>query len=211
MVPVKPAQCAHCQPPLEGDEPQPHRHQVTEVPPVPPGGFGLRVQAIVALCTGAYPLSKRTPPEVLADLVGLAMSLGTIAHRAQATGQAVAAPVAATQAYIRTHPVAHLDATGWRAGHARAWLWVAVPHAVTVFVVRLSRGGRWQEMGEAWRTQARPLFHWWPQVRDGTLSHAQVPGLDAPAAAPRGAAAQGGPGLWRAHDGRRLSGRTQGL
>ena len=32
-----------------------------EVPAgVPPGGFGPRVQAITALCTGAYHLSKRT-------------------------------------------------------------------------------------------------------------------------------------------------------
>jgi transposase len=35
-----------------------------------------------------------------------------------------------------------------------------------------ARGGRSQEMGEAWRTQAHQLFHWWPRVRDGTLAHA---------------------------------------
>ena len=46
---------------------------------VPTGGFGPRVQAIVALCTGAYHLSKRTTQEVLADLFGLPMRLGTIA------------------------------------------------------------------------------------------------------------------------------------
>jgi transposase len=33
VVPVKPTQCARCQHPLEGDDPQPHRHQVMEVPP----------------------------------------------------------------------------------------------------------------------------------------------------------------------------------
>jgi transposase len=252
VVPVRPAQCARCQHPLEGDDPQPHRHQVTEVPPVTPvvteyqlhrlvcpacgaptraplpagvpaGSFGPRVQAIVALCTGAYRLSKRTTQEVMADLFGLPMSLGTIPHLEQATVQAVAAPVAAAQAYIRTQPVAHLDETGWREGRARAWLWVAVTAWVTVFVVRRSRGakvvqdllgewfcgilvtdrwsayhwyptrwrqvcwahllrdfeamiergGRSQEIGEALRTQARQMFHWWHQVRDGTLTHAQ--------------------------------------
>jgi transposase len=252
VVPVRPAQCARCQHPLEGDDPQPDRHQVTEVPPVTPvvteyqlhrlvcpacgaptraplpagvpaGSFGPRVQAIVALCTGAYRLSKRTTQEVMADLFGLPMSLGTIPHLEQATVQAVAAPVAAAQAYIRTQPVAHLDETGWREGRARAWLWVAVTAWVTVFVVRRSRGakvvqdllgewfcgilvtdrwsayhwyptrwrqvcwahllrdfeamiergGRSQEIGEALRTQARQMFHWWHQVRDGTLTHAQ--------------------------------------
>jgi len=259
MVPVKPTHCAHCQHPLAGDDPQPQRHQVTEVPPVkpvvteyqmhrlvcpacgastraplpvgvPPGGFGPRVQAIVALCTGAYRLSKRTTQEVMADLFGLAMSLGTIPHLEQATVQAVAAPVAEAQAYIRTQPSAHLDETGWREGRTRAWLWVAVTTWVTGFAVRLSRGakvaqallgdrfcgilvtdrwsaytwyptrwrqvcwahllrdfeamiergGRSQEIGEALREQTRQMFHWWHQVRDGTLTHAQFRSLMRP-------------------------------
>jgi hypothetical protein len=107
VLPVKPRQCRRCQHPLQGDDPQPYRHQVTELPPirpvvteyqihrllcpacgvparadlplgVPPGGFGPRVQAIVALCTGAYRLSKRTTQELMADLFGLPLSLGTI-------------------------------------------------------------------------------------------------------------------------------------
>ena len=74
--------------PLQGEDPQPQRHQVTEIPPVKPvvteyqlhqlvcpacgevtraevppgvptGGFGPRLQATTALCTGAYHLSKR--------------------------------------------------------------------------------------------------------------------------------------------------------
>ena len=171
VVPVKPQHCHRCQHPLVGDDPQPYRHQVTEVPPVkpvvteyqmhrlvcpaggastraplpvgaPPGGFGPRVHAIVALCTGAYRLSKRTTQEVMEDLFGLPMSLGTIPHLEQATGQAVAAPVADAQAYVRAQPTAHLDETGWREGRMRAWLWVAVTAWVTVFVVRLSRGAK---------------------------------------------------------------------
>jgi transposase len=171
VVPVKPTQCARCQYPLAGDDPQPYRHQVTEVLPskpvvteyqmhrlvcpacgastrapwpvgVPPGGFGPRVQAIVALCTGAYRLSKRTTQEVMADLFGLPVSLGTIPHLEQAAVQAVATPVAEAQAYIRAQPRAHLDETGWRQGRTRAWLWVAVTTWVTVFAVRLSRGAK---------------------------------------------------------------------
>lgn len=37
----------------------------------------------------------------------------------------------------------------------------------------IERGGRSQEIGEARRTQARQMFHWWHQVRDGTLPHAE--------------------------------------
>ena len=149
VIPVKPRQCHRCQHTLQGAEPQPHRHQVTELPPVqpvvteyqlhrlvcpacgastratlpvgvPPGGFGPRVQAIVALCTGAYRLSKRTTQEVMADLFGLPMSLGTIPHLEQATVQAVATPVADAQVYVRAQPVAHLDETdGAKGEHAR--------------------------------------------------------------------------------------------
>ena len=82
IIPVKTTPCVHCQQPLQGEDPQPQRHQVTELPPatpvvtesqlhrlvcpacgeltraqlppgVPSGGFGPRVQAIAALCTGA--------------------------------------------------------------------------------------------------------------------------------------------------------------
>jgi transposase len=38
--------------------------------------------------------------------------------------------------------VAHLDETIWRQGGKQAWLWVAVTSWVTVFVVRMSRGGQ---------------------------------------------------------------------
>jgi transposase len=169
VVPVKPRQCHRCQYPLQGEDPQPHRHQVTDLPPVKPvvteyqlyrllcpacgvptradvpvgvptGSFGPRVQAIVALCTGAYHLSKRTTQTVMEDLFGLSMSLGTMTNLEQATAQALAAPVAEAQTYVQRQPVAHLDETGWREGHTRAWLWVAVTAWVTVFVVRLSRG-----------------------------------------------------------------------
>jgi transposase len=178
---------------------------------------------MVALCTGAYRLSKRTTQEAMADLFGIALSLGTIPHLEQATVQAVAAPVADAQAYVRAQPSAHLDETGWREGRTRAWLWVAVTAWVTVCVVRLSRGakvaqellgerfcgilvtdrwsaytwyptrwrqlcwahllrdfeamsergGRSQEIGEGLREQARQMFHWWHQVREGTLTHAR--------------------------------------
>jgi hypothetical protein len=43
------------------------------------------VQAITALCTGAYHLSQRTAQAVLADLFGVAPGLGMIANLEQAT------------------------------------------------------------------------------------------------------------------------------
>jgi transposase len=171
LVPVKPQRCRHCQQPLQGEDRQPRRHQVTEIPPVKPviteyelhqlicsacgaatraevppgvatGDFGPRVQAIIALCTGAYHLSQRTTHTVLKDLFGVSLGLGTIANLEQVTTQAVAAPVAEARAYVQTQPTAYVDETGWREGQHRAWLWTVVTAGVTVFAVRWSRSSQ---------------------------------------------------------------------
>ena len=171
VVPAKPERCQRCQPPLQGEDPQPLRHHVTEIPPVKPviteyqlhqlvgsacgaatraevpsgvptGGFGPRLQAITALCTGASHLSKRTTQSALEDLFGIPMGLGTIANLEQAAVQALAEPVAEARVSVRQPPAASLDETGWREGRQRAWLWTAVTAGVTVFVIRLSRRGK---------------------------------------------------------------------
>jgi transposase len=200
VVPVKPERCHHCQHPLQGEAPQPQRHQVTEIPPmkpvvtayqlhhlvcpvcgeetraevpagVPTGGFGPRVQAITALCTGAYHLSKRTTQRALEDIFGVQMGLGTIANLEHATVQAVAEPVAEARAYVQRQPAAYLDETGWREGQQRAWLWTAVTEWVTVFVVRASRGGKVAQelLGErfwGWLVTDRwSAYTWYPTWR----------------------------------------------
>lgn len=171
VIARKPAACARCQQPLTGDDPTPQRHQVCEIPPlkpviteyqlhqlvcpacgdttrapwpdgVPTGTYGPRVHAIAALLTGAYRLSKRTTQQVLADLFGLQVSLGSISTLEAATTQAVATPIEEARASIEEQPTAYLDETGWRQGAQRAWLWTAVTTWVTVFVVRLSRSGQ---------------------------------------------------------------------
>jgi transposase len=116
VVVLKPEQCRGCHAPLWGDDPSPFHHQVIEIPPikpviteyqwhqlvcpecgettrapwpadVPSGTYGPRVQATVALCTGSYRLSKRTTQQVLDDLFGVSMSVGTISQSEQATAE----------------------------------------------------------------------------------------------------------------------------
>jgi transposase len=129
------------------------------------------VQAIAALCTGAYHLSKRTTQSVLEDLFGVALSLGTLANLEQATVQAVAKPVAEARTYVQQQPAAYLDETGWREGPQRAWLWTAVTAGVTVFVVRLSRSRKVAQelLGErfwGWLVTDRwSAYSWYPTWR----------------------------------------------
>jgi transposase len=138
---------------------------------VPTGGFGPRVQAITALCTGAYHLSKRTTQSVLEDLCGVPLGLGTIANLEQATAQAVAEPVAEARAYVQAQPAAYADETGWREGRHRAWLWTVVTASVTVFAIRRSRSGQVAQelLGErfwGWLVTDRwSGYRWYPPWR----------------------------------------------
>jgi transposase len=170
VVVLKPGQCTYCQAPLSGDDPKPWRHQGIEMPPikpvvteypwpqlvcsacgevtrapwpagVPSGTDGPRVQATVSLYTGAYRLSKRTTQHVMDEVCGVPMRVGTISQLERATTAAVAAPVEEAHSYVHEQEVAHLDETSWRQGGKWAWVWVAVTSWVTVFVVRMSRGG----------------------------------------------------------------------
>jgi transposase len=77
----------------------------------------------------------------MADVFRVPMSVGMISQSEKATTEVLAEPVAEARASVPKQPVAHLDETRWREGDKRAWLWVAVTSWVTVFVVRLSRGG----------------------------------------------------------------------
>jgi transposase len=197
VVVLKPAQCAHCQASLAGEDPTPWRHQVIELPPikpvvteyqwhqlvcaacgevtrapwpagVPSGTYGPRVQAMVALYTGAYRLSKRTTQQMMEEVFGVPMSVGTIRPLEQATTEAVATPVEAARTYVQAQAVAHLDETRWRQGDKRAWLWVAVTSWVTVFVVRLSRGGQvarellGERFGGILVTDRYSAYNWYP-------------------------------------------------
>jgi transposase len=197
VVVLKPEQCSGCHALLAGDDPTPFRHQVLEIPPiqpvvteyqwhqlvcpacgettrapwpagVPSGTYGPRVHATVALCTGAYRLSKRMTGQVMDDVFGVPMSVGTVSQSEQATTQVLDPPVEEARACVEAQDVAHLDETSWRQGDKRAWLWVAVTSMVTVFVVRLSRGGQVARelLGEGFAgmlvTDRYSAYNWYP-------------------------------------------------
>ena len=171
VVEVKPERCACCGAELEGSDPHPVRHQVTELPPVqatvteyqlhrlgcvacgtstraqlpkgvPTGAFGPRVQALVSLFSGTYRISKRNTQDLLSDCFGVDMALGSICPLETATSEAVAKPVAEAKVYVKDQSSANLDETGWRQENRRAWLWTAVTHLVSVFLIRFSRGSK---------------------------------------------------------------------
>jgi transposase len=159
-------------------------------PGVPAQRFGPRLQALVAVCTGVYRLSRRTTVGLCADLFGVNLALGSVTACEAAVSQAVAAPVAAAHAFVQQQPVAHVDETGWREGRRRAWLWVAATTWVTVFLVHARRGAvaaqallggfagiritdRWTAYN-GWPLRARQLC--WAHLRRHFTAFAEAPG-----------------------------------
>ena len=114
--------------------------QATLPPGVPWGNFGPRLQAFVGMCAGSYRLSDRLIQQLVADVYGVDLSLGTVAKLQQQASDAVAAPVAEAEATVREQPVVHADETSWREARQKAWLWVAVTANLAVFLIRRSRG-----------------------------------------------------------------------
>jgi transposase len=165
----KPPECRSCGEALQGDDPEPIRHQVAEVPPiepvvdeyrlhrltcprcrtstraalppgVPAGAFGPRLRAILSALAGGYRLGKRPIRQLVFDLLGLTISTGMICRLERQSAAELAAPVEELRQYVRDASVAHIDETSWWQGQDKAWLWGAVTKLVTVFTIATSRG-----------------------------------------------------------------------
>jgi len=168
---LKPQACERCGTALHGQDPEPDRHQVVEIPKavadvdeyqihtltcdacgastraslpagVPTGHFGPRLQAIVAVSSGAYKMSKREIEQMVEDFFGVPISLGSVANLEQATSEAIAAAVAEVAKAIQKEPVVHSDETGWYERSQRAWLWGAIASTMALFLIRASRGAK---------------------------------------------------------------------
>jgi transposase len=166
---LKPRRCRHCGERLHGTDAHPLRHQVIDLPRVlataveyrlhalqcphcrvqtraelpagvPEGHFGPRLQAFIAVCAGAYRLSHRMIEQLVADIFGVELCLGTVAKQEQQASAALAAPVEEAAAHVPTQPVVHADETSWREAKRKAWLWVVLTANVAVFLIRRSRG-----------------------------------------------------------------------
>jgi transposase len=164
---VKPARCRRCGHALRGEDPEPLRHQVLELPPlrpevteyqlhrlccprcglttcaplpagVPTGGQGPRLQAVLALMTGAYRMSKRMVRTFCADVLGIPVCAGQVCASEARTAAATDLVVQELRDYVRGQP-ANVDETGWWQKRQRGWLWTVVTQAVTVFTIALSR------------------------------------------------------------------------
>ena len=168
VIACKPTHCRRCGRLVVGNDPSPWRHQVIEVPPpVPviteyqlhrlpcascgittcgelPAGvlntcYGPRLGSVVALCSGAYRMSKRLVASFCRDVLGVELAVGEISRIEQRVTQAVAPAVEEAALYVQTHDT-NVDETLWKEQNHRRWLWTVVTVQVSVFTVAPSRG-----------------------------------------------------------------------
>lgn len=166
----KPAACRRCGYALSGEDAGPLRHQVAELQPIEPEvheyrlhrlscphcktvtcgdlpdgvprtSFGPRLHAALSVLTGAYRLSKRQVVQLGSDLLGLTISVGMISKLERITAEVLERPVAELAGAVKTAGAANIDETGWREANLKAWLWVVVTSAGTVFRIVRSRAG----------------------------------------------------------------------
>ncbi len=169
IIEVRPESCEQCGTMLLGEDPEPERHQVTELPrftpmvteyrrhrlccvacgahtqapwpaTMPSGSFGPRVQATVGYLTGRIGASQREVQDILATVCQTEVSVGSVGALEQAVSAALTTPVAEAATYVQRQPVRNVDETSWREKTKRVWLWISVTPLVTIFRVLKSRG-----------------------------------------------------------------------
>jgi IS1 family transposase len=113
-------------------------------------GYQARTVGIVAILSGMYHLSHRAVKNVMWDLFGVEIGLGSIHRLRREASQAVSPAVGEAQNYVQAQPIVGADETGFKQGNGdaqngknrKAWLWVAVTPLVSFFMVLLSRSAQ---------------------------------------------------------------------
>jgi len=161
--------CKECGCLLLGEDPNPNRHQVAEIPEIKPviteyqqhtltcvacgaenqadwpsemptGCFGERVQALIGYMSGRFGMTKRDIKEMLEDVYSVEIGLGSVPAQEKKVSLALQAPVEEAQEYVQEQSVVNVDETSWKEITKKCWLWVGVTASVIVFKIFLTRG-----------------------------------------------------------------------
>src|ERR1035438_1679562 len=87
------------------------------------GRFGPQLTALIAYWTVVCRLPRRLVEAMLADVLGIEISLGSTQKAWEEISQAVEQPVCELQAQLPREAVLNVDATGWRSNGDKRWIW----------------------------------------------------------------------------------------
>jgi transposase len=147
---------------------EPRRHQVTELPPIEAhiseyrcqsavcpdcgkstqaelpqgvqGHFGPELTALIAYLTVVCRMPRRVVQELLQQVLGIPLSLGSIQNSWEEASEAVAEPCAELEKQLAHEPVINSDETGYRTSGDKRWLWALVAANFVFYKIALTRG-----------------------------------------------------------------------
>jgi transposase len=166
-----PLVCDHCQAPLSQAPALSSRHQLAELPPravkiiehqsyvctcsacgqrtvkpipatIKSRCTGARLDAAVCYLSARVHGSRRAVEEVLSEIFGIALSLGSISAREQEMTVALASSYQQVQQHVRSASAKNVDETGWK--RTGRWLWVAASKTAALF--HIDRGRNWHAL-----------------------------------------------------------------
>ena len=103
------------------------------------GVLGLRAKAMVATLTGQYRLSRRNAEQMLKDLFGLDIALGTVSQTEAKVSRVIEAPCLEVLQAAQESKAAHVDETGHKRAGQRLYSWVISTAKVVAFKVGYRR------------------------------------------------------------------------
>jgi transposase len=152
-------------PAVEGE---PRRHQVTELPSIEAhiteyqchralcpecgkatqaalpkevtGNFGPQLTALIAYLTVVCRMPRRVVLELIGQVLGIQLSLGSVQNSWEEASEAVAEPCAELERQLPNQPVVNSDETGYRTNGEKRWLWAMVAPSFVFYKIALSRG-----------------------------------------------------------------------
>jgi len=169
IVKSLPTVCKDCGALLMGEDSQPERHQVSELPKIAPiiveyqrhtlncivcgaqnraewskdmpkGSFGERVQGLIGYLSGRFGVSQRDIAEMMETVFQVEIGLGSIPAQEQRVSEALQQPVETAQKFVQIQSAVNVDETGWHEFTKDFWLWVCSTPSVTVFRIFHNRG-----------------------------------------------------------------------
>jgi transposase len=146
---------------------EPRRHQVTEIPkvqafiteyqrpevkcghcgqgnyaPLPSwvrGEFGPQLTALIAYWTVVCRMPRRVVEALLAEVLGIKMSLGSTQKAWEEVSTAVRTPYEELQQQLPQEAVLNIDETGWRNNGKKRWLWGLVAQQFVFYAIAAHR------------------------------------------------------------------------
>jgi transposase len=111
-----------------------------ELPQAAQGHFGPELTALIAYLTVVCRMPRRVVQELLGQVLGIPLSLGSIQNSWEEASEAVAEPCTELEKQLAHEPVINSDETGYRTGGDKRWLWALVATSFVFYKIALTRG-----------------------------------------------------------------------